>query len=256
MPYMIAKSPFLSFLDDRYSRPRDAAGQLERLKILNELKNANKKVTSAGSLGTPAVASTVGASVRAVIRHIDNEWFGRNNPAAPTTGYWNRWKGDAEGIVREALVRAIEVSVGANHGSAVTSPSRWWPIEFLWTCPHPRFEAWVTWRRQGSGPTEGQVTVLFTTPGVSGRTIERTILSTKPNPGPDYKVDPDDVSGSHGVWVIGHQDMATNYAPKPKGTPMGRWHFPIARHVGVGPVICVAPAEDEGGVLSAGRTWS
>ena len=61
--------------------------------------------------------------------HQNRHWYGKtylgpglwgpqqpfNAVTHPRTGFWHNWYGDAEGIVRETYIRAIEVSLGIPH---------------------------------------------------------------------------------------------------------------------------------------------
>ena len=53
--------------------------------------------------------------------HIDLDWFGIKPDAgdeSPTSRYWYYWQGDAQAIVRETMIRTIEVALGLDHGEA------------------------------------------------------------------------------------------------------------------------------------------
>lgn len=92
----------------------------------------------------------------------------------------------------------------ANDAPPIT---RWWPIELLWVCGAPTLQGWVTWRRHGIGPTDGQVTIVFTTPGICDKPLWQCVTPPVNNMRrrPDYALDPgtvDDVRAERGMWLV------------------------------------------------------
>jgi hypothetical protein len=197
----------------------------------------------------------------------------------PTTGFWFQYFGDVQAILRETLIRAIEVSLGLAHVApgdepCGEKPDRHLPIELFWKCPQRWFEGWVCWRSDRHTGT-GQVTVMLATPG-HGKPVLESPLAGKgfvENP-PDSTWDPaegereppsngvfSDNGGPRqapkGMWVITHADHAQLPATPDEGpTTSGRWSIPSfgPTYVGVGPIVTVAPSEIDGGVRPNGRS--
>lgn len=207
MPHVVETGPLFSGLADRYS----AANQAERLDLLTHLYNSPLIVpdsgvlsggTAAGTMSDPAldVQANSTPTQAARTKHVNQHWFGliydsatnTHEPKQPvvtggdvTTGWWNKWRGDSHGIMRETLIRALELSLGLEHlGGAPDSldtppePDRCWQIHFLWVCGSPKFEGWLHWRRNvgSSDPDDGVVTVVFSTPGNTESPLSLTLL--------------------------------------------------------------------------------
>ena len=194
MPFAVAKGKVLAAMDERYSS-KDAAGNpTERITMLAVLRSGKPGPNS-------TLADTVGKMdfldgknpnkrdypSRIHMRgHVNEDWFGfdvdkdatgptsggKGHPkaggpkATPTTGWWRNWKGDAEGVFRRGLCRAIEVSLGIGPGADPSERTRAWPIEFFWVCGAPRFEVYVNWSQDSPPSTSGRVTVHIFTPGI------------------------------------------------------------------------------------------
>jgi hypothetical protein len=100
--------------------------------------------------------------------------------------------------------------------------------------------------------------VTFTTPGNG-----HPLYSTPHRPGggaglADYE-DPATTVGNYGLWIIG-QDQTEVVRP-----PHHHWHalgagvlpnWPNAFVYTFGDIVVVAPAEEDGGVLRAGKQWT
>lgn len=96
-----------------------------------------------------------------------------------STGGWKGWDGDAEAIVREGLIRAIDACLGEDSpGSGASSP-RQLAVDFKWVCGGHRFDWWVTWDdgtayrpvpNESPVPPDkvGRVVVTLLTPGMDG----------------------------------------------------------------------------------------
>jgi hypothetical protein len=199
---------------------------------------------------------------------------GPDVPPWPATGFWFQYYGDVEGIVRETLVRTIEVALGVDHDEELPAdgPTRALPIELFWKCPQRWFEGWVTWRwdeRHGTG----QVTAVLATPG-SGKPVlenpgmgegalEATTTHATPPPEMPWSAPPSDPArnpqqSAKGMWVITHAEHAqlpTRAADV--GTGSGDWRVPAfgPTYVGLGPIVCVQPSEADGGVRPFGRSF-
>ena len=192
----------------------------------------------------------------------------------PCTGFWVQYYGDVEEIVRQTLIRAIEVSLGLDHGQEVPAegPPRELPIELYWKCPQRWFEGWVGWRWDAEHGT-GQVTVLMATPG-SGKPIlekpligegafEPTTSRATPNGSAPVWAAPADPArnpdqSAKGLWVVSHRDhVQLPSIPGHAGTATGDWPIPEfgATYVGLGDIVCVQPSEQDGGVKPYGRPY-
>ena len=192
----------------------------------------------------------------------------------PITGFWVQYFGDVEEIVRQTLIRTIEVSLGLEHGEEVPAggPVRALPIELFWKCPQRWFEGWVTWRWDEAHGT-GQVTTMFATPG-SGKPVLQNPLDGKhafePRTwttdehrrapvGPPPSVGPRSWRGSpKGMWVVTHKHhLEMPDLPDHFPTPKGKWDIPEfgPTYVGLCDVVCVQPSEADGGTKPFGREY-
>ena len=194
--------------------------------------------------------------------------------AWPTTGFWYQYHGDVEGIVRETLIRSIEVSLALDHDAEVpdSGPTRFLPVELFWKCPQRWFEGWVTWRWD---PTHafGQVTTMFATPGSGKPLLEAPLAGADATQPITSRVEVDgqvpvgpgvaEPSGNpgqapKGMWLLTQREHAQLLSPRTSlGAPAGAWMVPPfgPTYVGCGPVICVQPSEADGGVKPFGRPW-
>lgn len=271
MPYDLEKGPYFSVVEDFLSDHTRAVDTLLSLR-------GGVDVVHLGVLESPSL-NPDGRTPLDRARHLNEDWFGMSwdaqqqkwhrqpppscppPPPPPTTGFWQNWYGDAEAIFRETMIRAIEVSLGVDHGHALASGGttpRHWPIELFWKCQGPWFEGWVTWRRHGNGDHDGQVTVIMATPG-NGSPIWRTPRRSPPVD--EYEENPVTAPGDQGMWVITHEheDQAGGSAPLFTAfTPHGQMPIPLfgAAFAGCGDVIVVSPAERDGGVNAYGRAYT
>jgi hypothetical protein len=268
MPYTLEKGPYFSVIEDF------ANGSLERMLDTLAHLRAGGRISQLRALDSTTL-DTGPYSTQELADHLDTEWFGfvrdpttgeltRRQPtfdptSANHTGFWVGWHGDCEAVFRETLIRACEVSLGLDHDEkpiGEQTPRRW-RLEMFWRCPIPWFEGWVTWRQHGTGPRDGQVTVIVSTPG-HGHPIKNTPLRQgEPRDG-GYVLDPQRATGSQGMWVVSQE----YHRPWPKvmtaESGLGEWRFPT---IGLafqskGDVVVVAPPEREGGVLDPPRRWS
>src|SRR3954453_10638373 len=168
MPYHLEKGPVLSVLENMLDR---SAAELEVL--LDRLRDPTIPMAQVGGLDSTTLDAPPSPTELDRVAHIERDWFGfaPGTQAQPafnlfshrTTGLWESYYGDVVGIVRETMTRAVEVSLGLDHG-ADPPGSRRWPIELFWKCPNPWFEGWVTWRHDPADVDRGQVTVVLATP--------------------------------------------------------------------------------------------
>ncbi len=97
---------------------------------------------------------------------VSGAWFGQaTTPGAQP--YWLDYEGDVDGIVREALLLAMETAWGVSRSQPLpASVDRSRRIVLLWHCAQRWFDAWVTW-----DSPDGPVTLLFATPPHTGGKI-------------------------------------------------------------------------------------
>jgi hypothetical protein len=223
------KGPIWQLFDRFFSRsnPQD---RLDRKVQVLEFLHTNQPFTSFPYEPT----SLTPERVEDLKSHIDSDWFGGTD--------WRSWSGvDTEGIVRETIIRALEVSLGLPHhyrssqGRAISledyglrpggePPERNWPIEFWAVSGVPYFAASLTWRRERNDPQRGLVIVTWLTPGAA------TSL-TSARKADD--LNPTDATGWTGSWIIRHE---VNEVSSP------------TRAASSGEIVTVSPAEENGGV--------
>jgi hypothetical protein len=172
-------------------------------------------------------------------------------------------------ILRTAMKRAIEVSLDLAPDEQnlpdVCCLERAWPIDLYWVCQGPWFQCWVVWRQSDSIAAEGHVSVLITTPAAEGYPLVSKItrpIGPTPDPytAPEYACPPPKASrrNRRGMWVIGHDDYDKTVICSTAPSLLGQIDFPRVewRAVDRSRVVCVAPAEWEGGVLHDGRPYT
>jgi hypothetical protein len=222
-----------------------------------------------------------------------------------STGYWSGYSGNVEEIMRVSRIRAIEVALGLpsnplpppdessweglvkneRYQSRSEDVTRRLPIEYLWKCPQRWFEAWISWRVDpdpyGSGPEQGQVTVILCTPGVGSPVLDRidqqaTTIGEAPAvplPPPPHeawitarqrqnaprRATSNGGFATRGMWVVAHEDHDI-YTPTPapaEPSGKGEWIIPHFGPCfqGLGKVKVCAPNEGAGGVNIYGLPW-
>jgi hypothetical protein len=304
MPYQLEKGPYFAVTESMLDFGGSQADRLALLRLMirgtdpNQLPSLNSSSLNKGPMSDAA----------ARFEHMNRHWFGRTqaNPGDPwekqdpfdenapkATGYWRQWHGDAEGIVAQTFIRAVEVSLGIDHVDPSTTdlaslvPTRCWPIEVFWRCPAPWLEGWVTWRhepKQSSRPEGagfgdrirqvlirlaggddsahdcGHVTVHLHTPSHCGSVL---LLSPK-RPAPfnqilDYTDDPVSSNMDRGMWVIAHEhQIQHDFYGVTEPSPPGGFQLPMFGPFveSVGPIVTVQPNEPDGGVLADGRPYT
>jgi hypothetical protein len=272
MPYNVEKGPYLSMLEHLLNRDR-----AQTARCLRSLRDTEKRVTDLlREFPTPIEGGRY-RDTAALADHIDEDWFalapsssGRETAdqgPADVHRYWYHWRGNAEGVVRETLIRAIEVALGLDHGQQVPDPGRdeagrHWHVSLLTTCGFRWFEGWLTWQKLGDEPHSGHVTALFLTPS-HGQESEPTPLrptdSTPRKPGPAYVVNPLTAVGDQGLWVTASvlERRVDPEAGSSEWRPRGRFPKPNLgpNYVGSTELVTVQPPEDQGGVLPNGRSY-
>jgi hypothetical protein len=255
MPYVMDTGPYLSVLEDRLS---DA---IARTHILSDLRHDVALATIAGLDSTTLVDDQKQPDER--VRILNECWFGMTQgagkwlkqPNAVPTGFWNGYQGDPEAILRAALIRAVEVSLGVDHGADPVVRTRAWPIALTWICQGPFFQCWVSWREEPGG-TGGHVALTITSPAAEGLPLKPKI--TRTNVKPEYAHPPavNAWTAERGMWVLGHEDYMPWIVYSTTGSLLGQLIAPeLQWRRKSTAVVCVAPAEWEGGVLAAGRPY-
>ena len=119
MPYLLDKGPYFEVIEDLLSN------RGKRIEILGSLRGGAALATSWAS--TRAVSSPTGRTPDYRVEHLNEDWFGMTNNAGARdwqkqpnkfpTGFWRGYQGDPEAILRDAMKRTIEVSLGLPPGS-------------------------------------------------------------------------------------------------------------------------------------------
>lgn len=321
MPYVMDKGGTYSVYED-YLSSLD-----HRLAFLANMRNKNVPRSDIPALDTSHLAGSLADKKSHV--HVDwlgsptftnGDWKQPDDPnvapflASKSTGWWMNWWGPAEAILRETFQRAIEVSLGLIHvpatsnGGALLPASttavagnpplsditRFWSIDIIWTCGAPTLQGWVTWRKQGTGFSDGRVTITLATPGTFDVVVDAlgnvtnvaSNMFENPEPpqndipaGDDYKVDPgdvlDDIDAEAGMWIIGAKNTKTIKVVTTEDTLIGVWAdvdingedldfavlqgtfiFPGSRHVATThDIVTVRPSERHGGVKNSPRKF-
>ncbi|MBV8950424.1 MAG: hypothetical protein JOZ99_06085 [Actinobacteria bacterium] len=276
MPYQLEKGPYFSVTE----AVLDCCHGTDRLELLALLTGTTR--TPLDDMPTLDSTSLDGGprgqdNADGRRRHQNEEWYGMsrdksggwvgqppfdpNNPQS--TGYWHNWYGDAEEIVRQTFIRAIEVSLGIPHTAAGTDVSKLtvrhcWPIEVFWRCPAPWFEGWVTWRKEIDG--SGRVTVHLHTPSHEyGALLMSPIRQPPASTRPMYELNPQTSDGARGMWVIAQEQQVKHRTWRNANAPgrSGHWYFPRfgAMIESRGAVVTVQTSEADGGVLPTGRPY-
>jgi hypothetical protein len=280
MPYVMDVGPYFSVLEDRLNTPAKRADILGRLR-------AGALVSDIAGLDSQNLYRD-GKTPEQRVEILNQCWFGMlqdaagnwiPQPLAFPTGFWEGYQGQPHEILRSALKRAIEVSLGIDHGAQwidpnqtvpneggvkrvgkrfrrLFRPTRDWPIEISWVCQEPFFQCWVTWMKGPGG--SGHVSLTITTPAAKGLPLNAKI--TRPLPAdPEYACPPlpNAYAAGRGVWVLGHEDYDVTTKWSTVGTPVGVIAIPTQEYRRKSTnVVCVAPTEWEAGVLAAGRAYT
>ena len=175
--------------------------------------------------------------------------------ASPTTGFWQAWHGDCEGVLRLTLIHALEVSLGIPHTQpAAANATQHWPIELFWRCPIPWFEGWVTWRARQRTVRPGHGPPLDTQPRPPAEEHSPAVQNP---PDPDYAEDPPAAVGPQGSWVVSQRYHRPRVIVLSLPSPVGQGTFPTLAlaYNSEGAPVTVSPAEWEGGVLNPPTPW-
>jgi hypothetical protein len=269
MPYQLEKGPIWSVVESALQQ-----GPKEAYSLLELLRDPSHQIADGPLVKSKTLDYTdpkTGAKVTAQTRgdHLNHDWFGMVKQANgswakepdsafdpqthPSTGFWINYWGDVEEIVRETFVRAIEVSLGLQHGQIHSSRGRFhrhWPVSIFLKCPTPWFEGWVTWNAKA-----GEVVVHFLVPGNYGSQVlkhPKTGLTGPP------QINPDTSDATYGMWLVTHDthNRVDGVVTTDPGTA-GEIHAPSAGAIlkDSGDLVVISPVETDGGVAANGRAF-
>ena len=225
MPYTLTRGPLLTLVENILN-PQNTGEAGARNGLLAELRGPTPLVDLLRARMAPFAG--VALPQGPIDLRLEDHWIGQgaNGPPDEPTGYWVGYRGDVEGVLREGLIRAIEVSQGVTHDADPSTGTRLWPIQVHWKCPNPYFEVWVSWRRRDDTPTGGQVDVLLATPP-----DKFNRLTDRPRfpPGPPAGVaavqtplaEPTDATASQGMWLVAHEFHRLTVADEHVSTQAG-----------------------------------
>jgi hypothetical protein len=249
MPYHLEKGPLLSVLDDFFNSGSEA----RLLTALNDLRSG-MRLTDVGVFDStnlydpnyPWPYQNRGQ----LVAHFEQHWLGNPplNPmtAGTQTGHWQFYQGPVETIIRETLIRALELVLGIKHGKNNPTPTRHWPIDFWWKCPQPWFEGWLTWRQSAGS---GHVTVIFATPADDGVVLREPATEATPAPARITT----DTEGSLLVSAERH-NQTVQYTVMPTG--LGNVIFPTTWTQDSGGVVTLKPNFGSGGARNGGLPYT
>jgi hypothetical protein len=308
MPYMLEKGGTFRLLEECLN-----TGQPERRAFLEVVRNSCRADNLAGQLewfvqgppglwNDPAFAQKpvpanapawTGAQERDL---LIEKWFGfvrdnngqwvkhmsglRSMGSPSTTGFWIAYEGDVHRIVCAAVRWALELSLGLGPNENGDGREHPWPIELLWKCLAPWFEAWVV-QRPTNGPGTGLVSIVLVTPTHDGANVAESPIATSatvlsdggrgvPSTGRDYEVLAVDGQGppappppaaqdrTYAMWVVTHTNQIksgfvtvvdNNAAP----SDLADWGIAqLACYQGNGDIVVVSPSMAAGGVKHDG----
>jgi hypothetical protein len=276
MPYVFEKGPYFEIAESLLA---DVPTRITLLGRLRDPANDLAPLTGADSPNLDAGPYTYEER----LEHLYHGWFGydgsslngwvkhlRSGPDN-VTGDWEGYVGDPESIMREAVIRAIEVSLGIAHSDDpedLPDPcclARTWPIDMYWVCQGPWFQCFVLWRHSEHCADDGHVTIVIATPAMKGFPLTTKITrpvdpSAPPYRSEEYASPPPPLAGNNrrGLWVVGHEDYTREVVCQDRPTAIGDIVMPQLTWVANDPttVVCVAPAEWEGGVLHDSRPYT
>jgi hypothetical protein len=277
MPYTLGKGPVFTLLENVLN-PTTADETTVRNEALLALRSGTPIIDVPWVTSAPVAAVPL-PTAGTLAQRLERDWFGGATATAvgtgtgQATGYWVGYTGDVESVLREGIIRAMEVSMGLTHGAAPNTATRAWPVQIEWKCPNPYFEIWVTWRRHEAQTNKGQVTMIVATPPdkynrlVTDPLYPPEIPDVSPVPTPLEA--PQTADDPQGMWLIAHehhvQHTIDQLVDVPSasavgavldtvstllGLPKHQWHIPMptTHWEDTGEVVVVSPPAYAGGV--------
>jgi hypothetical protein len=194
-------------MDARHSNPTTKLATLALLKQTDGAGNYVNDLANIGSIDATGTVPTVTGGTATPEQnkaHLTSHWFGGDGggPPGPPTGWWTGWSGKPANVLRELLIRAIEASLGLNHGQDATPANitRELPIDYYWICGLPRFEGYVCWN-------SAQVTVILLTPGFEAPDLQLDVEDFGPDS--DAALDPW-IHNPSGILFVGQNEAGTS----------------------------------------------
>lgn len=272
MPWVFEQGTVLSVIDDYLSDRGRAVMALHELRP-KPLGLGLPVARSAGLSSTNLQSFLIDGVNMSASRHLEEHWFGHDRNGEPVTPRWLGWSGDAESIMRWALICGIERSLGLPHISPAevagfsgepspsTAGTQHWPVHVYWSCGAPFFQGWVSWHLHGNGDTGGVVNIVLCTPG-NGEQINATPIDRNPQTSslPDGETSAR-IVGNHGLWVVGEAvtekvyGSVTVIVPNAPGQGLLPTSYAGLRLRTSGGIVISAPSEATGGVLRSGRRF-
>ena len=288
MPYTTEKSMIFQVVESWANGSREVA-----LQAMWDLLDGTKKISDFDPIRSTTLDYPPYDTTDKRRKHVEEDWWGHTatNPLGtqwsdkqpdyavkPTTGFWKHWYGNAEGVFRETMIRALAISLGLpREDPAVTNEyrgsarppamrggSQHWPISILWKCPCPWYEGWIEFKESPKpwwcpGPKRGHVTVVLSTPSHGVKLYDTPIRpsnarSVRDDPYHAYQKNPVEPSGPEGLWVVSQSLHTLMPNPVPTSPYPGEWGPPTLGEpvLSTGPVVCVAPAVPDGGASPSG----
>jgi hypothetical protein len=212
MPYTLSKGPILAVLEDLLNPETPA--EIQRLCAGLVMLREGVPLTEIGLVDSTNI-KVEASTPEPLDERLNEYWFGKEEdedtgewepqppfgPRHHTTGYWSDYYGDVENILRETMIRTIEVSLGIDAGGDPAQASRHWDVEVFWKCGNPWVEGWVTWRRNRRHRDEGQVTTIIATPTDTKNQI-RTHPARPPHRAAPLEVPKAAPQADHGMWLV------------------------------------------------------
>jgi hypothetical protein len=213
------------------------------------------------------------------------EWVERTSAlrsmgSPSTTGFWIAYEGQVHMIVCAAVRWALELSLGLGPNDNEDGGHDLWPIELLWKCLAPWFEAWVV-HRPTDGAGRGLVSVVFVTPTHDGANVAESPIATSPtvvpldggrgvpSTGRDYEVlavdgpetapppVPAAPDRTYAMWVVTHTNQiksgSMTVVNNAGDSDIADWGIAqLACYQGNGPIVVVSPSMAAGGIKHDG----
>jgi hypothetical protein len=298
MPYSMEVGPYLSLFESYFNDdPKRAVDALNSLRTQSNNIASHQVAAAEGQAGQAQTDRTAleadnrftdiflkvpftelegGPSNRrtteGLVDYMDQSWFGlpARNGATSTAGaqvpvgVWEGWEGQAQAIVRETIIRALEVSLGLDHSYEPIDGAvgQHWPLGLRAVCGLRWWEGWIRWLRW---ETSGYVDVIFLTPPNSiGDAVEPVLLRPigtrrKPPAGDNYEVQPIRADGKQGLWVVGallEEKEDPSWVTSSWVTANDLGLPPVApKYRASDELVTVSPPESQGGVQKNGRPW-